>query len=89
MNIYWMPRKKLDLIIKQKIKPSAIVLDIGCGIRPQKFQKPLIHICCEPFGQYVEELQKIKGIGLLNAFGIITKNHLSEKMDRQVCGYSS
>lgn len=59
MNIHWMHRKKIELTVRQKIKPTDVVLDIGCGIRPQKFQKPLIHICCEPFGQYIEELQKI------------------------------
>lgn len=59
MNIYWMDRKQLDSIIKQKIKSTEVVLDIGCGIRPQKYFQPSIHICCEPFGQYVEKLQRI------------------------------
>lgn len=59
MNIYWMDRKKLNKTITEKIKPAAVVLDIGCGIRPQKFQTPLVHICCEPFGQYVKHLQKL------------------------------
>lgn len=32
------------------------VLDIGCGIRPQNYIVPSVHICCEPLGQYVEHL---------------------------------
>lgn len=41
-----------------KLKVVDIVLDIGPGIYPQKFVVPIVHICCEPFGQYVEKLQR-------------------------------
>lgn len=57
--IHWMDRQKLNATIKEKIRPAAVVLDIGCGIRPQKFNKPMIHICAEPFGQYIERLQYV------------------------------
>jgi hypothetical protein len=42
-----------------KLKEVDIVLDIGPGIQPQKFIVPAVHICCEPFGQYVEKVQQI------------------------------
>jgi len=59
MNIYWMDRKKLNQTVQKMIEPTSVVLDIGCGIRPQTFQKAAVHICCEPFSQYVERLQSI------------------------------
>lgn len=59
MNIYWLEKNKLDLVIRQKIKETEVVLDIGCGIRPQNIHQHLVHICCEPFSQYVEKLLKI------------------------------
>jgi hypothetical protein len=36
------------------IKQTDIVLDIGCGINPQKYITPKIHICCEPHTEYIE-----------------------------------
>lgn len=41
-----------------RLAPAEIVLDIGCGIRPQSFLRPLVHICCEPFDQYLERLEE-------------------------------
>ncbi|MBI2852132.1 MAG: glycosyltransferase [Chloroflexi bacterium] len=35
-----------------------MVLDIGCGIRPQGFFKPKLHIFCEPCSEYVNALQR-------------------------------
>ncbi|MBN1936394.1 MAG: class I SAM-dependent methyltransferase [Anaerolineae bacterium] len=40
-----------------KIRPVDVVLDIGCGIQPQNYVIPSVHICCEPFVQYVDYLQ--------------------------------
>ena len=34
-----------------------VLLDVGCGIRPQPYVLPKVHICCEPFGQYLQRLQ--------------------------------
>ncbi|TWJ18862.1 glycosyltransferase [Geobacter argillaceus] len=41
-----------------KLKPADVVLDIGCGIRPQNYILPRIHICCEPFEQYLKVLKE-------------------------------
>jgi predicted SAM-dependent methyltransferase len=40
------------------IKQTDVVLDIGCGIYPQKYIKPKLHICCEPHAEYIEYVQK-------------------------------
>lgn len=61
MSIHFYDKEKLEKIIKRKIKNTSIVLDIGCGIRPQTFIKPIVHICAEPFEQYVEKIQEISG----------------------------
>jgi len=33
------------------------LLDIGCGIAPQNYIHPQVHICCEPYKEYVARLQ--------------------------------
>lgn len=40
------------------IKQTDVVLDIGCGIHPQKYIKPKLHICCEPHAEYIEYFRK-------------------------------
>ena len=58
MSIYWLEKEELIPTVIEKLENADIVLDIGCGIRPQSYVRPLVHICCEPFGQYIEYLQK-------------------------------
>jgi hypothetical protein len=61
MNITWLEKEDLLPTVIKKLKKIEVVLDIGCGIRPQQYIKPLVHICCEPFKQYVAQLlNKIK-----------------------------
>ncbi|NCC70536.1 class I SAM-dependent methyltransferase [bacterium] len=59
MNIKLYKAKKLEKIIKRKVLKTNIILDIGCGIRPQNFITPIIHICAEPFEQYIKKLQEL------------------------------
>jgi hypothetical protein len=54
---YFPDRNLLVLAIQKVIKPVQVVLDIGCGIQPQNYITPAVHICCEPFGDYIEYLQ--------------------------------
>ena len=56
MNIKWFSSKDLRTEVSKKIIKTDIVLDIGCGIYPQEFNKCKVHICCEPFAQYIEYL---------------------------------
>lgn len=61
MNISWFDAENLFPKAIDAMEKVDVVLDIGCGIIPQRFIRPLVHICCEPFAQYVEHLQeKIK-----------------------------
>lgn len=57
MNEYWFDRETLEQNVVLQIQPVEIVLDIGCGIRPQKFFKPKIHILCDPCPEYIDILQ--------------------------------
>jgi glycosyltransferase involved in cell wall biosynthesis len=57
MSTQWFDRETLDRIIPEYIRKVDVVLDIGCGIRPQSFFKPKQHIMCETFNEYVRILQ--------------------------------
>lgn len=57
MSVQWFDRERLDRIITDSIQKVDIVLDIGCGIRPQTFFQPRLHICCEPHPEYVQILK--------------------------------
>ncbi|MEW6573326.1 MAG: class I SAM-dependent methyltransferase [Bacillota bacterium] len=59
MSLTWLERDELTPTVSKKILPADILLDIGCGIRPQPFVIPKVHICCEPFGPYIEHLQNL------------------------------
>lgn len=45
--------------LKEYILITDVVLDIGCGIRPQTFFTPKVHICVEPFNQYREIIKPL------------------------------
>ncbi len=61
MRITWLESEKLFPTAVSQLEKVDIVLDIGCGISPQKFIIPKVHICCEPFRQYLDVLKdKIK-----------------------------
>lgn len=58
MEITLLDRKILFPLAIKALKKVRIVLDIGCGIQPQRYLTPKVHICCEPFQQYIDHLQK-------------------------------
>jgi len=58
---YFTNKTKFWKTAERSIKKTDVVLDIGCGIRPQKYFKPKVHILCEPYYEYIQELQKQKG----------------------------
>lgn len=47
---------RLEEAAKQKIKKTDVVLDIGCGIKPQNIFTPKVHICVEPYREYLDKL---------------------------------
>lgn len=57
-NIKYVEKKDFNKEGEYKVHDMDVLLDIGCGIMPQKEYKPKVHICAEPFTQYVEVLQK-------------------------------
>ncbi len=57
-NVTFFNGNELMTSVKSKFKNTDSVLDIGCGIVPQQYILPKVHICCEPFGEYVKVLQK-------------------------------
>ena len=61
MAIEWVNKADLYYKLMLKLKPAEIILDIGTGISPQEYIEPSVHICCEPYAEYIEVLkQRIK-----------------------------
>jgi hypothetical protein len=58
MEVNWVAGNVLLSTAAGQLNPAKIVLDIGCGIIPQSLIKPQVHICVEPYYQYIQELQK-------------------------------
>lgn len=58
-RIEYMDREGYMIKAASLIQHSEKVLDIGCGIRPQQYIKPRIHICADPFHQYIVKLQEM------------------------------
>jgi glycosyltransferase involved in cell wall biosynthesis len=58
MKIEWCPKDIFIDKAKEVVLPTEVVLDIGCGIRPQDFFKPQMHILCEPYEEYVQVLKE-------------------------------
>jgi len=51
-------RADIQAAVAARLAPAPVVLDIGCGIRPQQLVRPVVHVCCEPYGEYLEHLQR-------------------------------
>jgi cyclopropane fatty-acyl-phospholipid synthase-like methyltransferase len=58
MATYWLNGNDLISTVKRQIAPAGSVLDIGCGIRPQFFIRPNVHVCCEPYKEYIDILRR-------------------------------
>jgi hypothetical protein len=57
LSIQWFSRETLIQTVENHIQKADVVLDIGCGIRPQQFITPLLYICCEPHDEYLQVLK--------------------------------
>ena len=55
---FYSDKSLMLLDVENSIKPTNTVLDIGCGIRPQQYFKPKLHILCEPFRDYQNVLKE-------------------------------
>jgi hypothetical protein len=58
MTVTKLNKGNLISTVTKKLLETEILLDIGCGIIPQNFTQPLVHICCEPFLEYVKVLSE-------------------------------
>jgi glycosyltransferase involved in cell wall biosynthesis/GT2 family glycosyltransferase len=58
MSTVWLEKDELMPTALRTIEGVDTVLDVGCGIRPQEYIIPAVHICCDPCQQYIEHLQK-------------------------------
>lgn len=56
MSISWHPAKDLVSAVRARLDEVEVVLDIGCGIRPQQLVTPSVHVCCEPYDTYADRL---------------------------------
>lgn len=54
----WHEKEALQDAAIADMQTVEVVLDIGCGIKPQNYIRPLTHICCEPYGEYISNLQQ-------------------------------
>ncbi|HQK83275.1 MAG TPA: glycosyltransferase [Atribacter sp.] len=57
MAITWLNKEELLTAVQKRLLLVDKILDIGCGIRPQSLIEPKIHICAEPFRDYVDILR--------------------------------
>jgi hypothetical protein len=57
-RVKYVEASKLVSTMQESLLPACEILDIGCGIVPQFYLIPTVHICCEPFEQYLDVLRK-------------------------------
>jgi|GEM_PF-5110984 SAM-dependent methyltransferase len=58
MAIIKADRNELINVVKAKLVKADTILDIGCGIRPQNYIQPKVHICCDPHLEYLDHIKK-------------------------------
>jgi len=56
--IRWLSKQELQTTVGYAIREAKVVLDIGCGIRPQQFVKPLVSVYIEAYDEYLGILSK-------------------------------
>ena len=55
--VNWYEKDALHEAAIAEMQTVEVLLDIGCGIKPQNYIRPLTHICCEPYDEYINHLQ--------------------------------
>lgn len=56
MNIEYHNREDMVNLSKEFVKPCNVLVDIGCGIRPYIYDNCKIHVCIEPYKEYIDIL---------------------------------
>ncbi len=57
-KITYVPAERFIVEAVSKLNPANIILDVGCGIRPQSYGRTFIHICIDAHTQYLNVLKK-------------------------------
>ncbi|MDD3437447.1 MAG: class I SAM-dependent methyltransferase [Candidatus Gastranaerophilales bacterium] len=57
MAVYKYKREEFMTGVKRFFTPVNILVDIGCGIRPFVDIKTKVHICIEPYKEYIDIIQ--------------------------------
>jgi hypothetical protein len=57
-KIQWVEANELVSEAKKKINPINLILDVGCGIRPQTLTHTFVHICVDAHQQYLKIIKK-------------------------------
>lgn len=77
------PKNLNSYVLWFKVKQTDTVLDIWCGIKPQNIIKPITHICCEPYKEYVDfllnKMKKYSNLVVMNINRQETVDILTEK----------
>jgi hypothetical protein len=66
-HVEWLPREHLLDAVRAAVEATEVVLDVGCGLRPQAFFHPRVHLCCEPHDEYAQELSRWPDLTVLRA----------------------
>ena len=59
MTVRWFEYRDALPAVVTALRRAEVIVDIGCGIQPQDYLVPRVHICCEPFYQYVDRLKEL------------------------------
>ena len=57
-NVTYLTADQLFPAAMKKINNIDVILDVGCGIRPQTLTRAFVHICVDAHKQYLEVLKK-------------------------------
>ncbi|MFC7373261.1 methyltransferase domain-containing protein [Fictibacillus iocasae] len=84
-SIKYVSSSEIFTCAASRIKQTNIILDIGCGIKPTPYIKPKLHICCEPYAEYLQHLKqhapKDREFVLINSTWDIIKHFPAQSVD--------
>jgi hypothetical protein len=83
-TIEWCSKSELLGRAKAQIVGVPVILDIGCGIRPQSLVKADVHICVEPSAEYVDLIKQNTSGGSLLIVPLPALEALSALPDRSI-----
>lgn len=59
-EVFHVEREDLEAEANKLLRAVTTVLDIGCAFNPQPYIEAQVHICCEPFPEYMDRLMMEK-----------------------------